>query len=110
MSNFWENFPKFVKLKLEFSWWKLRGGTEKNRVRFAFVALRGALQDGKSTAENQSSSEREREQDEAWPDRKQRSERSERKGLLARGPLQSAWVVEKRERERERAEFRRGPP
>ena len=26
-------------------------------------------------------------------------ERSERKGLLARGPLQSAWVVEKRERE-----------
>ena len=87
-----------------------RGDRKESSAICVVVALRGALQDGKSTAENQSSSEREREQDEAWPDRKQRSERSERKGLLARGPLQSAWVVEKRERERERAEFRRGPP
>ena len=95
-----------------FFWWTFpgRGGTEKNRVRFCVVALRGGpSKTGNLLRKIKAARARARAgRGLARQKASEAEERSERKGLLARGPLQSAWVVEKRERER--AEFRRGPP
>ena len=87
---FWWTFPRKYFLV------EIRKRIENAILR---CGLAGALQDGKSTAENQSSASSRARAGRGLA-RQKAEERSERKGLLARGPLQSAWVVEKRERER----------
>ena len=85
-----------------FFWWTFPGGnlrgTEKNRVQFCVVALRPSKT---GNLLRKIKAARARARAGRGLARQKAEERSERKGLLARGPLQSAWVVEKRE-------FRRG--
>ena len=89
-----------------FFWWTFPGGNFKRDRkessaprRFALVALRGPSKTGNLLRKIKAARSRARA---GRGPRQKAEERAEEtsEGLLARGPLQSAWVVEKRERER----------
>ena len=95
-----------------FFWWTFPGGNFKRDRKESSAILRcglagGALQDGKSTAENQSSA--------SASASRTRPGQTESGGEEREEGTARAWPAAERvgggeERERERAEFRRGPP